>query len=282
MRQRCYLCVGMLKMSAATLRVWCGYIVAAVAVLNGVLPYLEYTDPMSINVMEPFILICSQRWNVSLLLIGYFIIFCNAPFIHAGTEMTLLRSSRRRWADGMVLYMAAHTVIYYGFILAFSMVVAAPRGYFGNMWSRSMYMLSRFPPLEYMSYGAVGLDESFMANWPVYEAAFHSFSLLALYSFFLAMLMFVGNLAMRRFIGSLAAILVHLVGYLMISDNMMFQMRYSLLANGMLYYHTEASWGAPSVVFSYALFIFLIVLVDVILSVRIRHCDLMVSASEKL
>ena len=64
--------------------------------------------------------------------------------------------------------------------------------------------------------------------------------LIFLYSMLLALLMFVLNLNVHRFVGSACVLRVHAFGFFMISEMMYFDIKYSLLANCILCNHEPA------------------------------------------
>lgn len=282
MRQRFYLCYGMLRESFVSPFAICGFLLAFTSVINGAFPYIRYAGSTTINVLEPFIILCSERSQVSLILFGYLILMCNAPFINARSEQALIRTTRIRWSDGMLMYIFIQSLLYYLFILLVTIIMAAPHGYFGNVWSRLMYGLSSFGSGVEKQIDLYIPDVTFLQMWSVQKAAIHSFLLLFLYSFLLALILFVGNLAMHWLAGSIIAVSVHFIGYMLISDSILGKINYSLLAHGILYYHDKSSSVNPTVSTSYMLFIFLIVLLCSLEHIVILHCDLRHSISERL
>ena len=126
-------------------------------------------------------------------------------------------------------------------------------------------------------------DVFLLQTWSVFQAAIHSFCLVFLYSVLLALILFIGNLAFHRLAGSIAAIGIHFIGYMIISDYDVFgHMEWSLLAHGILAYHGEAGTASFTVGVSYTLFVLIIVLLYCLEHFIIRRCDLRHSISERI
>ncbi len=277
LRKSAYLCKGMVREAIGSPRVWCGYLIGFSGIMYGVFPFIKYTHDTVINVLEPLVILLSERSFVTFLLMGYFLIVCNAPFIDSRSELTILRTNRSCWADSMILYICFQTIMYYLSIFVITVIMAVPQGYWGNMWSKITYMISNFGSTSAAAEGVLVPQISFLKNWSVFEASFHSFMLLILYSLVMAIILFLGNLGVHKFVGSISAVILHFIGYLIISDSLFLKVRYSLLANGILAYHDSKDMFAPS--FSYMLFILIIVVLYYVLHIVVRHCDLRKSMS---
>lgn len=278
MRQSIYLCRGMWKESIFKMKYIASFLIGFSAALSVLLPYLEATGNESIQILEPFIILLSDRSYTTFIFLGYFFIISDAPFVNSRVEQTLLRTNRRRWKNSIVLYMATQTALYYGFLFLVTVVPSIPRGYIGNIWSQSFYMMSKYGT----NANIIIPEASFLAMGGPVSAAIHSVFLMFLYSFTLAMIVLVFSLGTSRLIGSICALGVHFVGYLIISDSMFIPIKYSLLAHGVYYYHSgQMTAGAMSVVFSYCLFAFIIIILLIILDRMIEYCDLRLSVSEK-
>lgn len=282
MRQRFYLCFGMLKESLVSPFILCAYLLALLAAVKGALPFIRYADGTSMNVLEPFIILCSDCGQVCWVLLGYLVLMCNAPFINARSMQTLVRTTRTRWSDGMLIYVLLQSLLYYLFLLMVTVILAAPSGFAGNVWSRLLYSLSQYGSGVEKEVGLYVPDVSLLETWTVQQAAIHSFLLLYLYSLVLALLLFVGNLALHWIAGSVITIIVHFIGYMLISDSMFGMMKYSLFAHGILYYHDYNGLNGPEVSQSYMLFIFLAVVLCSLEHIVIRRCDFRYSISERL
>lgn len=281
LRQKIYLCKGMVREAIFSPRILCGYLIGFSGVIYGIVPYIKYTQDTVINLFEPFIILLNQRSFVTYLLMGYFLLICNAPFVNSRSQVTILRTTRQNWIDSMLIYIFTQTVCYYLFIFLFTIVVAAPKGFVGNMWSNVFYMISNYGSGAAAKAGVIVPQITFLQSWSVYEACIHSVLLLILYSLVIAVLLFLGNLGVRRFIGSIGAVAIHFIGYLIISDALLSKIQYSLLANGILAYHDSSDMYAPRLSFSYGLFGFLLVLLCYLLHIEVRHCDLRNSVSER-
>lgn len=277
------MCIGMWRESIFKMKYIASFLIGLSAALAALLPYLDATGNESIQVLEPFIILLSDKTYATFIFLGYFFIISDAPFVNGRVEQTLLRTNRRRWKNSIVLYMVTQTALYYGFLLLVTVVPSIPRGYVGNVWSQSFYMLSKYGSNAMLhKYGVVVPEATFLSMGGPVSAAIHSVFLMFLYSFTLAMIVLVFSLGTSRLIGSICALGVHFVGYLIISDSMFIPIKYSLLAHGVYYYHSgQMTAGAMSAVFSYCLFAFIIIVLMFILDRLVDYCDLRLSVSEK-
>ena len=281
MRIRLYLCYGMIRENVQSPFVFCAYCLGFLAALKGAYPYIRYADGTLINVFEPFIILCSERNLVSWVLFGYFILMCKAPFINARSEQMLIRTSRRCWSDATVLSIFVQSVGYYLFILIVTIIMAVPNGFMANEWSNLLYSLSEFGSGVEKQMGLYIPNVSLLQTWTVYQALIHSFCLSLLYSMFLALILFTINLAVHRLVGSVIAIGVHFIGYVLISDAMLGYTEFSLLAHGILNMHRQVGSIGPELFTSYVLFLVLIVILLVVEHVVISFCDLKHSIDER-
>ena len=193
----------------------------------------------------------------------------------------LIRTSRRCWSDATVLSIFVQSVGYYLFILIVTIIMAVSNGFMANEWSNLLYSLSEFGSGVEKQMGLYIPNVSLLQTWTVYQALIHSFCLSLLYSMFLALILFTINLAVHRLVGSVIAIGVHFIGYVLISDAMLGYTEFSLLAHGILNMHRQVGSIGPELFTSYILFLVLIVILLVVEHVVISFCDLKHSIDER-
>ncbi len=110
-----------------------------------------------------------------------------------------------------------------------------------------------------------------ITQWQPWEAVCHAFLLIFLYSMLLALLMFVLNLNVHRFVGRACALGVHAFGFFMISEMMYFDIKYSLLANCILCNHEPAyDWTLG---FTYSFYGAIILALLLLFGLLIRFTD---------
>lgn len=277
LRKSFYLCIGLWRETIFKLKYLAGFLIAFSAVIKVTFPYLKYTGENSIQIFEPVIMMLSERGYITYILLGYFFIISDAPFVNARVEQVLVRTDRRCWKNSVIFYLISQTLTYYGVILLMSIILTLSKGYIGNVWSQSFYILSKYGSQTALEqYGLSVPDLELLKMGAPVGVMIHSLLLICLYSFLLALIIFVFSLGTNKVIGSGCAIAVHFVGYLIISDSMFIPVKYSLLANGIFIYHNFnlMGIGTPDLFFSYCLFLFIILIIFGILEQIIRHCDI--------
>ena len=148
----------------------------------------------------PFIM--SDSNSVLLFTLGIVLLLCDAPFIEEDQPYIILRSGRKLWTLGQMLYMCLATFLYFAFIIIMSLIILLPYLEFSLDWGKvigtfaqtsvapqhnitipfSFYIFNSYKPLA-------ALSISFLNCWLV--------------SFVLGLLMFLLNLNFSRFVGIL-------------------------------------------------------------------------------
>ena len=270
-RKSLYICGQQLLSELMSPRVWAAYLLAVVNILRITLSYMDYLGNNPGQICEAFLLAFSDRTSVTLFLLSYFILICDAPFVNARSMLMIYRVKRAVWGAGMILYMAVHTVIFYGIIFLVSAAASAPFCFAGNIWSTPIYVMAKFSPASASLKGFPMLSATLITQWQPWEAVCHAFLLIFLYSMLLALLMFVLNLNVHRFVGSACALGVHAFGFFMISEMMYFDIKYSLLANCILCNHEPAyDWTLG---FTYSFYGVIILALLLLFGLLIRFTD---------
>ncbi len=103
-------------------RVYIVFIVGIIIAWSGSDEYCTLFSHYSVtyNILEPFIIMFSDFYILSFSILGIMILFCDAPFINAGTSFLLIRSSRKNWVVGQIIYIFIASLIYYLFYLFYN------------------------------------------------------------------------------------------------------------------------------------------------------------------
>lgn len=103
---------------------------------GGVRTYLADTG-QTVQALEFFILASANRIPQWIFVFGILLLLGDAPFLQEGVEFYLMRSSRRDWLTGQVLYCLF--VIFGYLVLVVGMFLVLFRGYlfFANEWSET-------------------------------------------------------------------------------------------------------------------------------------------------
>lgn len=101
-----------LKLQSSILipRIWAGYIYGFWLGLSISIRYLQFAAGNTVGIFYSFLLLYNDIFQVTLLVIGFFIIIADAPFVNSMTYFTLIRSSGLLWRLSMTSF--AYTASY--------------------------------------------------------------------------------------------------------------------------------------------------------------------------
>ena len=167
-----------------------------------------------------------------LIMLGIVLLFCDAPFIDAHQPYVIIRSGKRDWLLGQILYIMVASALYFLFIALISTLLMLPNLTFSSEWGKIFGTLaltdagSQFKinlPISYklqLTYTPIAaMAWSFFLNW--------------LIGTFLGLLMFVLNMRFTREIGAIVATFLVILQYFCFS------------ANGFLLWHfSPVSWAS--------------------------------------
>jgi len=270
-----------------SLRIFMGFLVGIAFMMMPIQRYLLYAAALDspVNALEPFIMILSEGKNLAFIVLGLLLVLSDAPFMTRRTPYVIMRTSRRRFAAGSFLYMFFMSAAYLLSLLLFSAIAVSKQAYWGNFWSNPMYQLTqRTTTADIMDYYRVYFAYPHITSTlSPFSAAVHVFLLCFLYVIILASIMFVLNSIKGRIWGSIAALLVHAIGYVMILESMFYVPRYSLLANALLVSQSFSSVDGKALTFGYSYaFLLVVLLVLMYLSFRVfKRTDFRISSGEE-
>ena len=165
----------------------------------------------SVQIFEPFIWTFGDAQSVMLSSVLLLVLFADMPFTGQEAPYCLIRTTRKIWLMGQVLYVISAVVIYNVFLFAVEALIALPWAYPGNVWSASSAALA---------YGAgenaaLPVSLKTMESSTPFECMALVFLLMLLYSLFIAAFMLFLNLSAGGAAGVIGAILMNLYGYLL-------------------------------------------------------------------
>lgn len=251
---------------------WLGFLVGQ--------QFVSYSSVFQIGIFDSFILLMNRPLNLSLIIIGFFVLIADAPFVNGRTYYVMIRSGTLAWHISMLGYLFLQLMIYMGMIMLGCIIPEVIRGNVTMEWSESMQILLKATPKNaILVYNFPIIDGKLLETWSSGETAAHCFLLCFLYTFFLGLIVYIGNLNFSLPIGHLCAVAIHFIGVLTLSD---FVPVYwlSLVAHGILQYHIPKS-GELSLVHSYALFLMSNAITLLLLRKNIPYIDYNVAASDR-
>ena len=122
-------------------RVWIVYILLAVVLFRkfgGLCIYgLRHHTKIS-----PFVFPAFFTSDMKILMyLCFAALMCNAPFVDAHTQELLLRSGRKPWLRGCILYVLRVSLRFTVFLLGFSILMILPSVSFNEMWGSTVYRM---------------------------------------------------------------------------------------------------------------------------------------------
>lgn len=206
---------GILRQEMRSVRVITGYLLGLTFLALGLNDFLRYALELKepVNILEAFIVTASQSMADRFWMLGYLLIVADAPFVRTNTYITLYRSGRRVWSMGMVFYVLIQAFLYTMCFAAVSIAAAAPSGFFGDIWSNPVYLLSTEASGAIAGkYHVYFEGMAMMRHMTVLQAFGITFLYLFCYLAFIGVLLYVCNLVFGGFWGLAAVSAVHLGG----------------------------------------------------------------------
>lgn len=197
-------------------RIWMTFLLAAVLclMLSDQIISRAVKYETILQVFEPFIWTYGDASSVMLSSLLLILLFADMPFISQATPYWLVRTKRKVWLAGQIIYVILATAIYNIFLAAMLGIMGAPFSFTGNVWSETAAMLG---------YGGgesitVPVSIKTMESSTPYGCAAVVFGLVLLYTLFIAVLMLFLNLTAGNMAGVIGAFAVSLYGLLLNPD----------------------------------------------------------------
>lgn len=169
----------------------------------------------TMQVVEAFIWSFGDSNSILLSSVLLVMLFADMPFLSSGTPFYLVRTSRRTWITGQVLYTIAATAVYLLFILASTVLLCMRQSFPANMWSPTAAILGYTNAGERLAIPA--LVKTLEMSWP-YPAMATIFLLMLGYTLVMVLLMLCCNLRFGQAAGVVSVLVYSLYGLLMKPD----------------------------------------------------------------
>lgn len=169
----------------------------------------------TMQLMEAFIWSFGDSNSILLSSVLLVMLFADMPFLSSGTPFYLVRTSRRTWITGQVLYTIAATAVYLLFILASTVLLCMRQSFPANMWSPTAAILGYTNAGERLAIPA--LVKTLEMSWP-YPAMATIFLLMLGYTLVMVLLMLCCNLRFGQAAGVISVLIFSLYGLLMKPD----------------------------------------------------------------
>ncbi len=143
------------------------------------------------------------------------LLFADMPFLSSGTPLYLVRTKRRIWITGQVIYILAATFVYLLFVLVCTVFFSMRQSFTANMWSPTAAILGYTNAGERVAIPA--LVKTLEMSWP-YQSMVSIFFLMLGYTSVMVMLMLLCNLRFGQAAGVVSVLVYSVYGILMQPD----------------------------------------------------------------
>lgn len=169
----------------------------------------------AMQIVEVFIWNFGDSNSILLSSVLLVLLFADMPFLSSGTPLYLVRTDRRTWITGQVIYTLAATLVYLTFVLICTAFFSMQQSYLANMWSPTAAILGYTNAGERVAIPA--LVKTLEMSWP-YQSMVSIFFLMLGYTSVMVMLMLVCNLRFGQVAGVVSVLVYSVYGILMKPD----------------------------------------------------------------
>ena len=169
----------------------------------------------TLQMVESFIWSFGDSNSILLSSVLLVLLFADMPFLSSGIPFYLVRTDRRTWITGQVVYILAATTIYLTFMLASTVILSIQQSFAANMWSPTAAILGYTNAGERVAIPA--LVKTLEMSWP-YQSMISIFCLMLGYTSVMVLLMLACNLRFGQVAGVVSVLVFSLYGILMQPD----------------------------------------------------------------
>ena len=176
----------------------------------------------TLQLVEVFIWSYGDSNSILLSSVLLVLLFADMPFLSSGTPLYLVRTKRRTWITGQVIYILAATFLYILFVLVCTIFFSARQAFPANMWSPTAAILGYTNAGQRVAIPA--LVKTLEMSWP-YQSMVSIFFLMLGYTSVMVMLMLVFNLRFSQVAGVVSVVGYSVYGLLMQPDTIQLLLR---------------------------------------------------------
>lgn len=262
------ICVYELRIQMISKRVWLGYLIGIAIILHRSLDYFMYVNSLGekTNMLEAFIIAGNDASTIMFMVLGWFLIISEAPFLNSNAQFLICRTNRQKWNTSMLLYIVLQGVIYYSVLAVSTIIFGLGRSFARNEWSSVLIKLAEDP---YQNNVPVFFPyTTFIKRVSVYKAFGYTWILSLLYGIIFGMLLYTFSQVANRVIGAAVALSFHFWGYEIMEEGLGVVVKYSLFARSMPAPHMNEYSGAAigQTILIYFLLIWILVSVSNIIA----------------
>lgn len=168
-------------------------------------PILIFSQAVNTKVTPwgfPFIL--DGWYPVMIMLLGVVFLFCDAPFINSSTPYECVRSGKKHWVLGQLLYITTTSAFFVLFLVAISILCLVPNIYFSNEWGKVYNTLAQTNAGA--SLISIPISYKIILSYSPLGALLLTMLIMYLETIFIGLSMFILNMITNRVGGILAGL----------------------------------------------------------------------------
>jgi len=234
------ICTHQFKLTLSSPRTYIALFFGCAIQIISAMPLLEYSKALDrpMCIFDSFIYFNCDIFTASAAFLGMMLFVSDIPFSGQNETYTLLRVSRWKWTLGKVLYLLCACTAYYLIVVVVGMLYIAENAYIANFWSEPICFLIRNPDSQIALDSNVYFPYSHVLILTPLKAATTSFGLSVAYIFVMSLFFFWFNLKFPRVISYVFSIMIHVMGYLIVTLFLSpIFVKFSLFGNSLLMYH---------------------------------------------
>lgn len=234
------ICAHQFRQAFFSPRLYLALILGGTIQIISVFPLLDFSKAMGepLGIFEAFIYFNTDTYTATCAFLGAVLMVSDIPFSSQNEIYTLLRVSRKTWVAGKVLYLLGISEVYYLVLFIAGALFISENAFVANIWSLPLTVLVQNQAPELAWEYQVSFPYGHLLTLTPAIACVLSYLLSVCYVFVMSLIIFWLNLRISKVLSYLAAVLVHVAGYILtigfLTDS---YRKFSLLANSLLMYH---------------------------------------------
>lgn len=202
-----HLCMNNIRRWAANPRCYVIAVLGAVWIHYLVSPILTFSQAVDVKVTPwafPFTLI--DWYPPMVIMLGVVLLFCDAPFMNNSTPYECIRSGKKYWVLGQLLYVVTASLIFVLLLVLVSILCLAPNIDFSSGWGKIYNTLAQ----TNAGIGQVFIPISYriILSYSPLDATLLTALILFLETIFVGLVMFALNMITKRIGGVFAGMLL--------------------------------------------------------------------------
>lgn len=235
------ICKYQLKQGLISTKTYIALIIGIAIVIVNIMPLLKFSEVLNepLNIVDGFLYFNCNGLNAAIAFLGLVILVSDIPFTASTENYLLLRTTKKKWILGKILYLLLMCIFYYVIIFLVSSLFISKNTYIGDYWSQPIYQLSNDKELILKTnYDVYFQYKYILTTYTPTIATIISANLSICYGFIMSLFIFLMNLLFPRILGYVYSMILHIINYMFVFIFTTGKfVKYSLLGNNLLTYH---------------------------------------------